>query len=73
MIQQPQYLGAYITIIIVAIVVLVISVSLCVEINKTKKMEVLNTIFSAIMALSTLLVAIVSAYFAYKSIGGGTT
>lgn len=50
-------------------------ISLCVsafrEIQRTKKLEVLNTIFSAIMALSTLLVAIISAYFAYRSIGGG--
>lgn len=71
MIQKSQYYGACITILLFAIFVLIISVSLCVEINKTKRIEVLNTIFSAIMALSTLLVAIVSAYFAYKSIGGG--
>lgn len=37
------------------------------ELNKTKKVEVLNTVFSAIMALSSLIVAIVGAYFAYKS------
>ena len=38
------------------------------ELEKTKKIEVLSTIFSAIMALSTLLVATVSAYFAYKAL-----
>lgn len=38
------------------------------ELQKTKKIEVLSTIFSAIMALSTLLVAMVSAYFAYKAL-----
>lgn len=38
------------------------------ELQKTKKIEVLSTIFSAIMALSTLLVAIVSAYFAYRAL-----
>ena len=37
------------------------------EIYKTKKAEVLNTFFSAIMALSSLIVAIVGTYFAYKS------
>lgn len=43
------------------------------ELHKTKKIEVLNTIFSAIMALASLTVAVASAYFAYKSIGGGVT
>lgn len=38
---------------------------------KAKRIEVLNTIFSAIMAFSSLTVAVVSAYFAYLSIGGG--
>lgn len=38
------------------------------EINKTKKIEVLNTVFSALMALSSLIVAIVGAVFAYKSL-----
>lgn len=38
------------------------------ELQKTKKIEVLSTIFSAIMTLSTLLVAMVSAYFAYKAL-----
>ncbi len=41
------------------------------ELKKTKKIEVLSTIFSAIMAFSSLTVAVVSAYFAYLSIGGG--
>ena len=39
-----------------------------IEISKTKKIEVLNTVFSAIMALSSLIVAIVGTYFAYKAI-----
>ncbi len=38
------------------------------EINNTKKTEVISTLFSAIMALSTLIVAIASAYFAYKAL-----
>ena len=38
------------------------------EIYKTKKIEVLNTVFSAIMALASLIVAIVGAVFAYKAL-----
>lgn len=38
------------------------------EINKTKKIEILNTVFSAIMALSSLIVSIVGTYFAYKAL-----
>ena len=38
------------------------------ELYKTKKIEVLNTIFSAIMALAGLIVAIVGAVFAYKAL-----
>ena len=53
------------------------AVSLCVgalsgvswyEINKTKKIEVLNTVFNAIMAFASLIVAIVGAVFAYKAL-----
>lgn len=46
----------------------IISVCAIVEIAKTKKLEVLNTIFSAIMALASLIVAIVGAVFAYKAL-----
>lgn len=38
------------------------------ELYKTKKREILNSVFSAIMAFSTLLVAIASAVFAYKAL-----
>lgn len=38
------------------------------EISKTKKIEVLNTVFSVIMTLSSLIVAIVGTYFAYKAL-----
>lgn len=38
------------------------------EVNKTKKIEVINTIFSSIMALSSLIVAIIGAVFAYKAL-----
>ena len=38
------------------------------EILKTKKLEVLNTIFSAIMAVAGLIVAVVGAVFAYKAL-----
>ncbi len=38
------------------------------ELYNTKKIEVLNTIFSAIMALAGLIVAIVGAVFAYKAL-----
>ena len=46
----------------------IISVCAIVEIAKTKKLEVLNTIFSAVMALAGLIVAIVGAVFAYKAL-----
>ena len=45
-----------------------ISVFAIIEIAKTKKLEVLNTIFSAIMALAGLIVAIIGAVFAYKAL-----
>ena len=38
------------------------------ELFKTKKIEVLNTVFSAIMALASLIVAIIGTYFAYKAL-----
>ncbi len=38
------------------------------EIDKTKKIEVLNTVFNAIMAVAALIVAVVSAVYAYKAI-----
>lgn len=38
------------------------------ELYKTKKIEILNSVFSAIMAFSTLLVAIASAVFAYQAL-----
>ena len=38
------------------------------EVQKTKKIEVLNSFFSAIMALAGLIVAIVGAVFAYKAL-----
>ncbi len=38
------------------------------EINITKKTEVLNSVFNAIMAISGLIVAIVGAVFAYKAL-----
>ena len=38
------------------------------ELQKTKKIEVLNTVFTAIMALSSLIVAIVGAVFAYQAL-----
>ncbi len=36
--------------------------------HKTKRIEVLNTMFSAIMALATLTVAVISAVIAYKAL-----
>lgn len=42
-------------------------VAMC-EVNKTKKIEVINTIFNATVGLSSLIVAIVGAYFAYKAL-----
>lgn len=53
---------------IYSILIVITSVLSAVEINKTKKIEVINTFFSAIMALSSLIVAIVGTYFAYKAI-----
>lgn len=38
------------------------------EILNVKKLEVLNTIFSAITTVSNLIIAIVGAYFAYKAV-----
>ena len=38
------------------------------ELFKTKKIEVLNTVFSAIMALASLIVAIIGTYFAYQAL-----
>ena len=38
------------------------------EILNIKKLEVLNTIFSAITTVSNLIIAIVGAYFAYKAL-----
>lgn len=38
------------------------------EILNVKKLEVLNTIFSAITTVSNLIIAIVGAYFAYKAL-----
>lgn len=57
--------------IIDCIIVIWGSVSIIKEMFKTKRLDVLNTIFSAIMALSTLTVTIISAFFAYQAIGGG--
>lgn len=42
-------------------------VSMC-EINKTKKIEVINTMLNATVSLSSLIVAIIGAYFAYKAL-----
>lgn len=53
---------------IYSILIIITSVLSAVEINKTKKIEVINTFFSAIMALSSLIVAIVGTYFAYKAL-----
>ena len=52
---------------IYSILILITAVLSAVEIKKTKKIEVINTFFSAIMALSSLIVAIVGTYYAYKS------
>lgn len=38
------------------------------EILNVKKLEVLNTIFSAITTVSNLIIAIIGAYFAYKAL-----
>lgn len=38
------------------------------EVEKTKKFDFLNIVFTAIMSFSSLIVAIVSAVFAYRSI-----
>ena len=46
----------------------IISIVAIVEIVKIKKIEVFNSIFTALMALSTLIVAIASAVFAYKAL-----
>ena len=46
----------------------IISIVAIVEIVKIKKIEVFNSIFTAIMARSTLVVAIASAVFAYKAL-----
>ncbi len=46
----------------------ILAVAAAFELYRTKKLEVLNSVFSAIMAFSTLLVAIASAVFAYKAL-----
>lgn len=38
------------------------------EVDKTKKVEVINTVFNVATGLSSLIVAIIGAYFAYKGL-----
>ena len=55
-------------IVIFSILIVISSVLSAAEINRTKKIEVINTVFNAIMALSSLIVAVVGTIFAYKAL-----
>lgn len=67
LVQNGFNIGGFI-LLLAFIVIGVLSFFSLIEINNTKKTEVISTLFSAIMAFSTLIVAIASAYFAYKAL-----
>ncbi len=48
--------------------IIILSISSIRELFKTKKIEVINSVFNAIMAISGLIVAIVGAVFAYQAL-----
>lgn len=56
--------------VLVFIVISILSFLSMREVNNTKKIEVINAVFNLAMGLSSLIVAIVGVYFAYKSIKG---
>ena len=56
-----------ITVMLISAIIAIFSGASIYEVWKTKKIIVIQTIFSAIMTVSTLIIALVSAYFAYKS------
>ena len=58
----------YAVIIFDLLIIAILSGKSIYEVQKTKKIEVLNSFFSAIMALASLIVAIVGAVFAYKAL-----
>ena len=67
LVQNGFNIGGFI-LLLAFIIIGVLSFFSLIEINNTKKTEVISTLFSAIMAFSTLIVAIASAYFAYKAL-----
>ncbi len=67
MYQSSFGLGALIVMLFSAFMAILSGVSMY-EIWTTKKIVVIQTVFTAIMATSSLIVSIVAAYFAYKSI-----
>ncbi len=68
MIIQQGFQWLLLMLIVDSLGIAVLSFCAARELFKTKKIEVLNTVFSAIMALASLIVAIIGTYFAYQAL-----